>query len=440
MHKRSTAAGAEGLQIRVTDRWEDIAAAWREIERDGVCYPFQTLAWVSTLLDTVGKSLECLPRLILVTDGAARPLMLIPLAITRRHGLRILEFVDFKVSDYNAPIIDREFAERLSASEFAVLWSKISVLVGPFDVVRIEKMPADIEGVPNPFLQPSCLPYEQAWQAILEDGSPSYLATRSKSMLSTLGRKRRKLAKAGQLRFEVAATADAAEQLATTMIRLKSLRYRETGVPDLFRNRSYADFYLLLARRHWADLCHLSMLTLDGNPVSVLLGTDFRGRLCHLMPAFQDGEFAPCSPGQLHLLDLVEWCGGNRRQILDFTWGDEGYKKNWANHNVTLYSYSSVRTSRGWIWSQGWKLRTGLHRAVKAWLRKNPKLLGRAKDLRRLLRNVLTARPSEHVSAPVDTGKDLSGGKSQRFPADDGPADTTPVRTVDPQTHRDGTR
>ena len=429
MHKRTTSTSTEDLHIRVADRWEDIAGPWREIERDGNCYPFQTLAWVSTLLDTVGLGRGCTPRLVLVTDGTARPLMLIPLVLTRRHGMQILEFVDFRVSDYNAPIIDRVFAESLSTSGFLDLWGTIQALIGPFDILRIEKIPADIEGAPNPFLQLSCVPSEQAWQAILEDGSQPYPATRSKSMLSTLGRKRRRMAKLGRVSFEVAATAEEAEQVAATMIRMKSLRYRETGVSDLFGDSSYADFYKLLAHRYWADLCHLSTLKLDGKPVSVLLGTNFRGRLCYLMPSFEDGEFASCSPGQQHLLDLIKWCGANGNRILDFTWGNEDYKRVWANRCVTLYTYTCANTTRGRIWSRGSKIATGFYRAMKVQLRKNPKRLAYAKGLRRLLRNIAAVRPSLDNDLPRGDRTSSIGLKSHPRQTEQRFANTAPDKT-----------
>jgi CelD/BcsL family acetyltransferase involved in cellulose biosynthesis len=77
-----------------------------------------------------------------------KPAMLLPLGIERTNGIRILRFLDCGVSDYNAPVVYPEIADvRLNMRN---AWTQLRDCLPPFDLAAFEKMPEQVDGLPNP--------------------------------------------------------------------------------------------------------------------------------------------------------------------------------------------------------------------------------------------------------------------------------------------------
>jgi CelD/BcsL family acetyltransferase involved in cellulose biosynthesis len=98
----ATSAPDLNLKIEVFRSHEPLRTVWTALQDAACSTAFQTYSWISLLLDKVGNALSATPAIVLVSSESGTPLMLIPLA-ERRHGpMRVLEFVDFGISDYNA--------------------------------------------------------------------------------------------------------------------------------------------------------------------------------------------------------------------------------------------------------------------------------------------------------------------------------------------------
>ncbi len=80
-----------------------------------------------------------------------RPLMFFPLCLRRKWGLRIVEFADLGVCDYNAPIMAPDMA--VSAEAMTGLWTEICRRLPPADIVRFTKMPELSFRRPVPLVQ-----------------------------------------------------------------------------------------------------------------------------------------------------------------------------------------------------------------------------------------------------------------------------------------------
>ena len=68
-------------------------------------------------------------------------MLILPLGIYRRGWLRVLRFLGGVVTDYNAPLIDPDFAWRIGEAEFAALWRRILDLLPGVDLVWLRRMP-----------------------------------------------------------------------------------------------------------------------------------------------------------------------------------------------------------------------------------------------------------------------------------------------------------
>lgn len=364
------------LSVRIGHTRASVRQAWHQLENEGHFYCFQSYAWVSTLLETVGLGLGVEPVFLLISHESGTPVMLAPLAVTRRSGMTLLQFIDFGLADYNAPLLHRSLGRELTRNRFMECWRAALDMIGPVDAVRLDKMPSHINGSANPFLHLGCHEHANSHQAVLKGDFSGFLKSRSSNMLADARRKRRRLAEKGKLEFCIAQTPGRAELFASAMIRFKSRRYRATRVDDMFERRAYRDFYLELAREGAADgIVNVSALTLDGSPIAVHWGVVSQNRFYWLMPAFDLDRWWSYSVGRLLLQDLIGWCYEQRVSTFDFTIGNEPYKSQWADQSMPLHIHCVGSSAIGRAYAglcthfvkmrQSVRQRPSLHRAIK---------------------------------------------------------------------------
>ena len=145
----STPAAA-GFRIGVHD---DIAAIvhWPHAGAtgDAACHIFQTVEFLRIWQDTYGRATSARPFFVAVYEQDGAPLLMLPLAITRRGGVRELSFIDAAACDYNAPVLFP--TSRLwTSGTAAALWADIVAALPPFDILSLVKLPAEVGGLVNP--------------------------------------------------------------------------------------------------------------------------------------------------------------------------------------------------------------------------------------------------------------------------------------------------
>ncbi|HYH19469.1 MAG TPA: GNAT family N-acetyltransferase [Azospirillum sp.] len=377
---RPTASGSTAPEgCRILDADAPTFALWRRFEAEACCLPFQCASWSGTILETLGRDAPVRPVIALVTDGGGAPLMLVPLMVRRTHGLSVLEFIDFGLADYNAPLIRADFARQLAGGGFPPLWRQLIAAIGGVDAVTVDKIPETIGPVPNPFMQLGPRHDGDSFQVVGQGSFADYLTTRSPSLVSNSKVKRRRLARLGHVDLRVARTAEEIDRVVATVIAQKSRRYEMTGRSDLMRQDARRRFYETIARRE-ADggLVHLSALCLDGDIVAAHLGLAFRERFYWVVPTFDD-RLARCSPGRLLMLDLMEWAFGAGFAEFDFTCGNDPYKHDWANRISPLHTLKEGLTPAGRLTLAG----LGLARQAKTTLRARcPQVFAALKSLK----------------------------------------------------------
>src|SRR5215210_3168548 len=92
-------SAAAPFRIEILSELEAAQALWRGFEREAVATPFQRYDWVGAFWRAGGQPGE--PRVVVVGDAGGRVQMLLPLAIERRHGLKIARFTGGKQASYH---------------------------------------------------------------------------------------------------------------------------------------------------------------------------------------------------------------------------------------------------------------------------------------------------------------------------------------------------
>jgi CelD/BcsL family acetyltransferase involved in cellulose biosynthesis len=124
-------------------------------------------------------------------------------------------------------------------------------------------------------------------------------------------------------------------------------RWANTPSPSLFNNQMNQLFYNNLAEHLVnTDWLHFSVVELNGTPISYHYGFDYKGKFYWYKPSFNT-DYSSHSPGTLLIRYLIESALSHNRKELDFTIGDESFKKRFTNKarkNVNLHIFRRKQT------------------------------------------------------------------------------------------------
>jgi len=362
-----TGTGLDGAQLSIFTSFQECESLWRTAIERCTCFVFQTFEWQSTWYATIGKAEGVRAYIIHVADKTGRTVLILPLGIYPRKGLRFLSFLGGIVTDYNVPLIEPELAAKISNTEFSLLWASVLDLLPRIDVVWLRRMPDTIEGTKNPMIAlPGAVHTENAHAAILPGTLPAFKAKRPTKFFKDNERRRRRLSERGRIDVCVPVVPEEAIETLETMAHQKSRRYRETRVRDLFACPGYLQFYRVLTTMPFQKGgVHISCLRLNNQTLATHWGLIFNRRFYWLMPSYQGGDWGRYSVGRLLLENVVEWCISEQMSVFDLTVGDERFKFDWADHSLPLYEYFAPRSVKGAVFTSARQLRATLRARLK---------------------------------------------------------------------------
>jgi CelD/BcsL family acetyltransferase involved in cellulose biosynthesis len=337
--------GADSFQIEVH---RQIPSNWPSAATpDGsVCHIFQTREFLMAWGSSFGRHARYSAFYIDVCDGSGHPLMLLPLVIEQRLGVRTLSFIDQGHADYNAPVVYPR-AANLPREIVPALWDRILSLLPAVDVVRLEKMPDHILGVPNPLF---ALAEEPNGESCHGNDLTKTLAEVERTLLSPreLRSKQKSLEKIAPVRFIVAEESERRQQLLDTLIGQKQRRFEETRVPG-FAEKPDALAFLRQATEIFGRSGNLFIcaLTVGDDVTAIQWGLKQGGVLYALMTSFADGRWVKYSCGRILNYRLLQWLKQEGYTYLDQGFGDEPYKLQNCDTTVPLYRTVTGRSLLG---------------------------------------------------------------------------------------------
>jgi CelD/BcsL family acetyltransferase involved in cellulose biosynthesis len=370
------AALPAGLDVSI---YEDLAAVEREwrafaAQADGTV--FQSFDWLACWQRHIGALGGVQPAIVVVRDAAGAILLLLPLSVRARGFARELTFLGTDLCDYNAPLLAPEFSQRFDRAQFLALWEIIVKRPQEhprlrFDLVDLTKMPATVGTQPNPLLAlPVAAHASGAYLTRLAgDWDSFYAAKRSSATRRRDRTKRKRLAESGAVNF-VTPTDDAdIRRTLDIMMAQKARAFAHMGVRNLFARPGYAEFYRAVATDPaMRPFVHVSRLDVGATPAAVNLGLIDRGCYYHLQASYDDGEISRFGPGAAHLHDLLHYAIDRGLTVFDFTIGDERYKRDWCDTELTLYDAVMAASWRGALLAT--PMRAALR--LKRWIKQTP--------------------------------------------------------------------
>jgi CelD/BcsL family acetyltransferase involved in cellulose biosynthesis len=127
----------ESRIIKTLSALTALSDQWRALQ-PAIRHPFQELGWYTSWARTIGSTGGRQLEVVTLWDGA-RLVAAMPLTLRRYKGVRLLEWVGARVTDYNDVLVD---PARDAAELTAVLWQELQRKVG-FDVLRLGQVRSD---------------------------------------------------------------------------------------------------------------------------------------------------------------------------------------------------------------------------------------------------------------------------------------------------------
>lgn len=344
------------MHIALSSDLADFADVWPALDQEGPhrAYVFQSRDLIEVWLKTIGVARGTHPLFVLVSRDDGSPLMLMPLGVEHRHGVRIIGFLDGGVSDYNSPILFPG-AEHIDADTMRQLWIRMQAELPAFDLAIFEKIPAVVEDLRNPF------------QALTQapDSTSGHLVRLGNSYERPRSRhERRKMRKletaAANVELLLAETPADITRVLEAMIEQKTRRYLETRGVDGFNRPGYRAYYQAMTDRFaLSGHVQLSAIVANDNVIASHWGIVARSRYYRLMAAFA-ADWAQYSPGMLQMGQLIDWCCSRGIATLDLGTGDQAHKLRYANERLPLLAGRHASTLKGRAYLAGLLMRRRL--------------------------------------------------------------------------------
>ena len=343
-----TVAASDSYIIDVHDRINRVSPEWPRGGADTTarCHAFQTVTFLETWQATYGVTYRPKLCLVEVRDPSGRPVLMLPLMISKQHGSRVLAFTDLGVSDYNSPILfpsDTVWTERSARS----LWQQIVARLPAFDLVIFDKMPEEVRDIVNPLFFLSEEANAESCHLTNLDQSVEDIEKAVRGV-RTFRRHFRGLQRLGECEVVVAETPEQRKWILDSLLEQKQRRFEETKVPGFEEHPEKRDFFALGTETFAAiGALHLSALVVNGKIIATTWGLTQGRHYYGLFLSFEGGEWGKYSPGRVLHHQLLLHLAERGYSCFDLGIGNEEWKVSVCDVHIPLRQMRMARTLRG---------------------------------------------------------------------------------------------
>ncbi len=238
------------IQLSLHSDLAEVEQDWRAFEAQADCTAFQSFDWLSAWQRHIGAGEGRQPAIVIGRQNG-QTLFILPLMLSAGM-LRRVEWLGEFLINAGAPLLVRDFARRVSAAQFKVLWSEVEQLLRSrlnHDLLDLGKIPETVGAQANPMRALAMTPHANDSYLVRLTGSwdEFYAAKRSSSWRKTDKKKRNRLAKFGDVQFVTVTERVDIERTIDALIEQKKSSYASLGVANMFEWPGYRDFYIDLA-------------------------------------------------------------------------------------------------------------------------------------------------------------------------------------------------
>jgi CelD/BcsL family acetyltransferase involved in cellulose biosynthesis len=336
---RAVSSRGNRFIAEIFDGADEALAALEAVEDGLVSTGFQTLAWLTVLYEELAPFRKAVPRLVVVTERNSRKVALVlPLVVAREGKLRVASFADLGVSDYGGPI----FGSGIFADKGAIrrAWRSARRAMRDIDLIRLERMPAEIGGRPNPLLTRfGITPARRLGNELtVPDTVEAYLRGLGKKYRKEVERCHRLWEKEGAPRFYRATTADEIAHVFLALDEQQAHRHAMLHTQYILDEAAYRCFYERLAvDGSDAGLTALFALEANGEIIATLFGIVHDGAFTLLRISTGGERWGHLSPGRLVVIEAMKYFVARGVHRFDMGIGDYPFKRGFGTEQIPLF-------------------------------------------------------------------------------------------------------
>lgn len=369
---------------RLHTSFDAVAPLWQAFETQGAT-AYQRLDWARSVIDHLGQTMRASPLLVEVTEaGGGRAVMLLPLALVRQRGYRVVTWLDLGVCDYAAPLLAPGID--LGPEAMASIWRAVRAVLPRADLIRISRIPGSVQGRPNPLAAlAQCRRMEMQASGVDIEGDPATLIDRlcRPGPRKDMAKLRRRLDRQGEVAFVKASTPAEVDTIFDALVEQRRTRFSEIGRFDLLSRPDVEAFYRSGAHAGLSGgPARLFGLSVGGTWIAAAYGLVHAGTFHGLLLTMAGGPWRNTSPGLHVAADCMRWARAEGLDYFDFTVGVMPYKEDFGVQTRDLEELVEVASLRGRL------ITTALSGAAgaKTWLATHPEWYARIQKARRWVR------------------------------------------------------
>jgi CelD/BcsL family acetyltransferase involved in cellulose biosynthesis len=365
---RSDRARERGFEVVAAG--PTLESVWRAFQDEGLCSPYQRFDWVQSFVEALAGAEGFRLQVLLLRDGDDRPLLLLPLAVRRQHGLAIASIVGGKQANFHLPITAPGLSASLSASrlkQLLVAAGRDSLRV---DCFVLRNQPLSWRGEANPLAAfGGSASVDVGYRLPLGSDADAILnRSFSGETRKKMRKKRRSLGEPGAVRFWQARDPGEAETILSAFLDQKQHRFRELGIANPFVGamQTFLRAGSLAGLASGRPAIELYALSAGDRVIATFGGAGDGWRLCGMFNSFDSSpEVARCSPGELLLADLIRRQCEIGRTMFDLGVGEAHYKTSLCDEVEPLIDVFVPVTPQGRLYAAAAERAVAAKRFIK---------------------------------------------------------------------------
>jgi CelD/BcsL family acetyltransferase involved in cellulose biosynthesis len=345
---------------------------------NGIHAPAQSALWIEEWAANATPD-----GFVATVEQDGRPVFALALEVVRSGPFRVARFMGGRHANGNFAAADPAFLDTRSF-DAASLVATIRTERPDVDVLVLERLLPDLEGVANPLLALAHYPSPNLSLAVdLAGGFEALLKRASGKRKRKKHRSQtRKFEAAGGFRRIQASTDEDVSRLLDAFFAMKELRFRKMGIANAFGEIEAQNFFRSLFRDALGEnpppfvLHGLEV----GGKLRAVTGSSRSGqRLICEFGAIAEDDLAYASPGDFLFFENIAEACSQGFSVFDFSVGDEPYKRLWCDIETRHFDVVVPLTPKGRVLAAHLRLKA----CVKSWIKNSPTVWKLAKLLRR---------------------------------------------------------
>jgi CelD/BcsL family acetyltransferase involved in cellulose biosynthesis len=368
-------------RVDIVSDFAEVETIWRDFEARQLSTPYQRFDLLAAWQREIGVRESAKPCIVVAYDVDGRALVLLPLALRAKHGVRIASFMGGKHTTFNMALWDREFAREASVTDLKALLSGMRAKSSA-DVLALTQQPRHWQDDLNPFvLWPRQRSANDCPLLTMVPGDPPENRI-SNSFRRRMKTKERKLHGPGYRHHIAEADADI-DRLLDWFFQVKPLRMAEQKLPDVFAEPGVADFVRNACRARLPGggrIIDIHALECDDEVIAIFAGVADGHRFSMMFNTYTMSERSRYSPGLILMRHIIDHYAERNYRALDLGIGSDDYKRLFCKADEAIFDSFVPLTARGRIVAI---TMSGFNR-LKRQVKHNEVLLAWAQRLRRV--------------------------------------------------------